>query len=49
MAKKKQQTQSDEYQSEDQNFMERRLEMIAKASKRLFCPDLEEDDELHFD
>ena len=46
-AKNQQQKQSDEYPS-DQEFMERRLEMIKAAAKKLFCPELEEEDELRF-
>ena len=50
MAKKEQQTQLDEYQSEEsRTYMEDRLELIASISKRIFCPDLQEgEDELRF-
>ena len=49
MAKKEQQTQLEEYQGdESRGFMEDRLELIASIAKRLFCPELEEEDELRF-
>lgn len=50
MAKKEQQTQLEEYQSEEsRSYMEERLELIASIAKKLFCPDMiEDEDELRF-
>ena len=50
MAKKEQLTQLEEYQSEEfRSYMEGRLELIASVAKKLFCPELTEDeDELRF-
>lgn len=50
MAKKEQQTQLEEYQSEkSRSYMEERLELIASIAKKLFCPEITEgEDELRF-